>query len=190
MSWCRTDNTYNWRSQQTLWTHVRHARSKLCWFSLSTFVSKSVSKTFIKHCKGTELSARAVKSRLKQVDSSSTGARNIQVGRPHVKMGRPYIYFLDILNFGGPLPAPLVCWLGGFQGQMSTASSMYACQISSGWYNYVVLETNEKSESEKNLKSVNILQSYKEKRDCLVHFLCLSSVLARCEKCMRQPHSC
>jgi len=40
-------------------------------------------------------------------------------------------------------------------------------------------------------KSVNIWQSYKQERDCLLHFLRLfSSVLARRAKCMRQPRSC
>ena len=42
----------------------------------------------------------------------------------------------------------------------------------------------------KKLKSVNIWQSYKQKCDCLVHFLSFGSVLARREKCMRQPGSC
>ena len=42
----------------------------------------------------------------------------------------------------------------------------------------------------KSLKSVNIWQSYKRERDCLVHFLRLLVVLARRSKSMRQPRSC
>jgi len=42
-----------------------------------------------------------------------------------------------------------------------------------------------KSESEKKLKSVNIWQSYKQKRDCLVHVLRLfGSVLDRRESAL------
>jgi len=49
----------------------------------------------------------------------------------------------------------------------------------------------------KKIKSVNIWQSYKQERDCLVHFVRLANallkdetpVLARCAKCMRQPRS-
>ena len=37
----------------------------------------------------------------------------------------------------------------------------------------------------KNLKSVNIWQSYKQERDCLIDF-----VLTRCAKCMIQPQTC
>ena len=36
----------------------------------------------------------------------------------------------------------------------------------------------------------NLWQSYKQERDCLMHFLRLLAVLARRAKCMRQPRSC
>ena len=36
-------------------------------------------------------------------------------------------------------------------------------------------------------KILNIWQGYKQKRNCLLHFL---RILARCTKCMRQPCSC
>ena len=36
---------------------------------------------------------------------------------------------------------------------------------------------------------MNTWQSYKQERDCLVHFFRFLSVLARRAKCMRQPHT-
>jgi len=56
----------------------------------------------------------------------------------------------------------------------------------------VNLQLNEfESAIEKKLKSVNIWQSYKQERGCLVHFFwSLSSVLAKRAKCVRQPRSC